>query len=122
MPIYKLIGNKILTKIHNLLLNTNFTDVHTGYWAYKMNNFNNKFYLSATDGYNFDQQIRFQYIYKKQKITEIPINTRYADEKSQLHIKYAIRFFFETIIFFLIKKKIVSHKTVKYLTKYNLKN
>ena len=122
MPIYKLIGNKILTKIHNLLLNTNFTDVHTGYWAYKMNNFKNKFYLSATDGYNFDQQIRFQHIYKKQKIAEISINTRYADEKSQLHIKYAIRFFFETIIFFLIKKKIISHKIVKYLSKYNLKN
>ena len=87
-----------------------------------MNNFKNKFYLLATDGYNFDQQIRLQHIYKKLKITEIPINTVYADEKSQLHIKYAIRFFFETIRFFLIKKKIVSHKTVKYLTKYNLKN
>ena len=119
MPIYKLIGNKILTKIHNLLLNTNFTDVHTGYWAYKMNNFKNKFYLLTTNGYNFDQQIRLQHIFKEQKITEIPINTKYADEKSQLHIKYAIRFFFETFIFFLIKKKIVSYKIVKYLTKYN---
>ena len=119
MPIYKLIGNKILTKIHNLLLNTNFTDVHTGYWAYKMNNLKNKLYLSTTNGYNFDQQIRFQHIYKKQKITEIPINTRYADEKSQLHIKYAIRFFFETVLFFLIKKRIVSNKIVKYLTKNN---
>jgi len=119
MPIYKLIGNKILTKIHNLLLNTNFTDVHTGYWAYKMNNFKNKFYLLTTNGYNFDQQIRLQHIFKEQKITEIPINTKYADEKSQLHIKYAIRFFFETFIFFLIKKKIVSYKIVKYLTKCN---
>jgi len=122
MPIYKLIGNKILTKIHNLLLNTNFTDVHTGYWVYKMNNFKNKFYLLTTNGYNFDQQIRLQHIFKEQKITEIPINTKYADEKSQLHIKYAIRFFFDTIIFFLIKKKVVSYKIVKYLTKYNLKN
>ena len=119
MPIYKLIGNKILTKIHNLLLNTNFTDVHTGYWAYKMNNLKNKLYLSTTNGYNFDQQIRLQHIFKEQKITEIPINTKYADEKSQLHIKYAIRFFFETFIFFLIKKKIVSYKVVKYLAKYN---
>ena len=122
MPLYKLIGNKILTIIHNILLNTNFTDAHTGYWAYRINNFKKKFYLSITDGFNFDQQMRFQYIYKKQKIAEIPINTRYADERSQLHIKYAIRFFFETIIFFLIKKKIISHKIVKYLTKYNLKN
>ena len=91
MPIYKLIGNKILTKIHNLLLNTNFTDVHTGYWAYKMNNFKNKFYLSAPDGYNFAQQIRFQYNYKKQKISEIAIRTRYSDERSQMHFIYAVR-------------------------------
>ena len=95
--------------------------MHTGYWAYKLNNFKNKLYLSTTDGFNFDQQIRFQHIYKKLKIAEIHINTRYADERSQLHIKYAIRFFFETIIFFLIKKRIVSHKIVKYLTKQNLK-
>ena len=117
MPIYKLIGNIILTKFQNLLLRTNFTDAHTGFWAYRMNNFKDKFYLLTTNGFNFDQQIRFQYIYKKQKILEIPIDTRYADERSQLHIKYAIRFFFETIIFFLMKIKIINFKTIKYLFK-----
>ena len=117
MPIYKLIGNIILTKFQNLLLRTNFTDAHTGFWAYRMNNFKDKFYLLTTDGFNFDQQLRCQYIYKKQKILEIPIDTRYAEERSQLHIKYAIRFFFETIIFFLMKIKIINFKTIKYFSK-----
>ena len=117
MPKYKLIGNIILTKFQNLLLRTNFTDAHTGFWAYRINNFKDKFYRLITDGFNFDQQLRFQYIYKKQKISEIPIDTRYADERSQLHIIYAIRFFFETIIFFLMRIKIINIKTIKYLSK-----
>ncbi len=117
MPMYKLIGNIMLTKFQNLLLRTNFTDAHTGFWAYRIKNFKDKFYLLTTDGFNFDQQLRFQYIYKKQKISEIPIDTKYADERSQLHIIYAIRFFFETIVFFLMKVKIINFKTIKYLSK-----
>jgi hypothetical protein len=117
MPIYKLLGNIILTKFHNLLLKTNFGDAHTGLWAYRMKSFEDKFYTLTTNGFQFDQQIRFRYIYKKQKILEIPIDTKYAEERSQLHIKYAIRFFFETIIFFLMKIKIINFKKIKYLSK-----
>ena len=117
MPSYKLIGNIVLTKFHNLLLRTNFTDAHTGFWAYRIKNFKDKLYALTTDGFNFDQQLRFQYIYKKQKISEISIDTRYADERSQLHIIYAVRFFFETIIFFLMKIKIINFKIIKYLSK-----
>ena len=72
-------------------------------------------YKKTTNGFNFDQQMRFQYIYKEQKISETPINTRYADERSQLHIIYAIRFFFETVIFFLMKIKLLNIKRIKYL-------
>jgi hypothetical protein len=82
-----------------------------------MKSFKDKLYVLTTDGFNFDQQLRFQYIYKKQKISEISIDTRYADERSQLHIIYAIRFFFETIIFFLMKIKIINFKIIKYLSK-----
>ena len=82
-----------------------------------MKNFKDKLYGLTTDGFNFDQQLRFQYVYKKHKISEIPVDTRYADERSQLHILYAIRFFFETIIFFLMRIKIINFKTIKYLSK-----
>ena len=120
MPIYKLIGNLFLTKFQNALLGTKFTDSHTGFWAYKMKNFKDKIYVLTTNGFNFDQQLRFQYIYKKHRISEIPIDTKYADERSQLHVKYAIMFFIETTIFFLMKKGFINYKAIKYLSK--LKN
>ena len=36
MPFYKLIGNILLTKIHNFFLNTKFSDAHSGLWGYNL--------------------------------------------------------------------------------------
>ena len=105
MPIYKLLGNIILTKIHNFFLNTNFTDAHSGLWGYNLNYLKNKKFLKLTDTFNFDQHIRFYYIINQIKITEIPIKTHYGDERSQLHIIYAIKFLLETL-FFSFKKEL----------------
>ena len=53
---------------------------------------------------------RLNNIYSKhtgKSINEISIQAKYGDERSQLHIKYAIMFFFNTLLFFLIKNKII---------------
>ena len=110
MPFYKLIGNIVLTKIFKLLFNKKFTDAHTGLWAYNLVHLKNKKFNSLTDGYNFDQEFRFKTIMLKKEIKEIPIKTKYGDERSQIHLKYAINFFFKTISFFLIKSRIISSK------------
>ena len=47
--------------------------------------------------------MRFYYIANKIKVSEIPINTKYGDERSQLHIVYAMKFFFEIFNFLLNK-------------------
>ena len=91
MPIYKLLGNIILTKIYNFLLNTKFSDTHTGLWLYNLKILKNKSYQKLTDTFNFDQEFRFKIIIKKKEIKEISIKTRYGDERSQLHILYAIK-------------------------------
>ena len=36
MPIYKFIGNIVLTSLFNFVFKTNFTDCHTGLWAYRI--------------------------------------------------------------------------------------
>jgi len=113
MPFYKLIGNIILTKIFNFLLNTNFTDAHTGLWAYNLIHLKDKKFNLLTDGYNFDNEFRFLNIFKKKFIKEISIQAKYGDERSQLHIRYAIRFFFNTLLFFLIKKKVIKSRRFK---------
>ena len=45
MPLYKYMGNIVLTKIFNFLFNTKFTDCHTGYWAYDLKKVNKNILL-----------------------------------------------------------------------------
>ena len=108
MPIYKLIGNVLLTKFSNFLTNTNYTDAHTGLWIYNLRYLKKKNYNHLTDTFNFDQDFRFMNIIKNRAIKEIPIRTKYGDERSQMHINYALKFFFNTIMFYLIKIKVLN--------------
>jgi hypothetical protein len=110
MPFYKFIGNIFLTKFFNFLLNKNYTDSHTGLWAYNLYFLRDKKFNLLTNSFNFDQEFRFLNIFRKNIIKEIPIQTKYGDERSQLHVIYAIKFFFNTIIFFLIKNNILKFK------------
>ena len=91
----------IFNKIFNFVFNTNFKDAHTGLWAYKINLFKKIKLKSLPNSFNFDQKIRISLIKNNLKIKEIPIQTIYADERSQLHIIYAIKFFLITLFYFL---------------------
>ena len=96
MPIYKFLGNIVLTKIFNLLYGTNFSDCHTGLWLYDINKIKKYIdFKKISNGYNFDNQLRIEIIKKQNLIKEVPIIARYSDEKSSVHIFYAIKFFIE---------------------------
>ena len=103
-------GNILLTKLFNFLLNKKFTDAHTGLWAYNLNFLKNREFNLLTNSFNFDQEFRFKNILNNNLIKEIPIQTKYGDERSQLHIKYAIKFFLNCILFFFVKKKLIKLK------------
>ena len=113
MPFYKLIGNILLTNSFNLLLNTSFTDTHTGLWAYNLKFLKDNKFRLLTNSFNFDQEFRFMNVLKNRTIKEIPIQTKYGDERSQLHIKYAIKFFLNSFIYFFIKIKLFNSKKFK---------
>jgi len=104
MPIYKFLGNIILTFLTNLITSKNFTDCHSGFWAYKINIFNKIKLNKITNGFNFDQQIRLQCVKNEFKINEIPIQTFYGTERSSAHFVYAIRYFFELLKFLFPSK------------------
>ena len=101
-----MIGNIFLTKFFNFLFKTNFTDAHSGLWAYNLDFLKNRKFKNLTDNFNFDQDFRFLCIFNKMNIKEIFIKTKYGDERSQLHIIYALRFLYNSIKFFLFKKSI----------------
>ena len=97
MPIYKFIGNIILSKFFNLLYGTSFTDCHTGYWTYNLKKIDKKFFLKADNNFCFDIDMRIALCKKDKKIKEIPIKTYYGNERSSIHFIYAIRFLWKTI-------------------------
>ena len=103
MPIYKYIGNIVLSKYFNIFFNTKFTDCHTGYWFYNLLNIPKKYFDNCDDNFCFDLDLRLQLVNKNKNIKEIAINTFYGTERSSFHVIYAARFFYKVIKYKLLK-------------------
>jgi len=99
MPFYKFLGNIILTKIQNFLLNTKLAEFHTGYRIYSINSLKNiPFHLNTND-FHFDTEILIQLFIVNSKIKEISIPTFYGDEICHVNgIKYAFDIILTTSI------------------------
>jgi glycosyltransferase involved in cell wall biosynthesis len=80
MPLYKRLGNGILTRIENLALNTRLTEFHSGYRAYSVRALKDIPFQHNTDDFDFDTQIIIQLVHAGKRIVEIPIPTYYGDE------------------------------------------
>ena len=108
MPLYKFVGNKILTFIQNFLLNSKLSEFHSGYRAYRVNSLKKIFYQKNANDYCFDTQIIIQFLLNNMKIKEIPIPTFYGEEISYVNgLKYATQIIIETILAKLFLKKIL---------------
>ena len=92
MPMYKYVGNKILTYFQNYLLQTKLSEFHSGYRLYSTDALRTiPFYLNSND-FHFDTEIIIQLVFSGQKITELPIPTYYGDEICHVNgIKYAFK-------------------------------
>ncbi len=80
MPLYKYVGNKILTTFQNTFLKTELSEFHSGFRAYSTEMLRQiPFQLNSND-FHFDTDIIIQLILGKFRILEIPIPTYYGDE------------------------------------------
>ena len=80
MPLYKYLGNKLLTEVQNRLTGASLTEWHSGYRAYRVKALRDIPFEKNDQGFRFDTQIILQLIEAEKKITEIPIPTFYGDE------------------------------------------
>jgi glycosyltransferase involved in cell wall biosynthesis len=80
MPLYKLVGNRILTWVENALLGVSLTEFHSGYRAYSTSALRDIPFEHNTDDFDFDTQIIVQLLHAGKRIVEIPIPTYYGDE------------------------------------------
>jgi 2-polyprenyl-3-methyl-5-hydroxy-6-metoxy-1,4-benzoquinol methylase len=80
MPLYKYVGNRILTRFENRMLGTSLSEFHSGYRAYNVKALAALDLDKNSDGFHFDTQIIIQLVDAGRRIVEIPIPTYYGDE------------------------------------------
>jgi glycosyltransferase involved in cell wall biosynthesis len=90
MPLYKYVGNKILTRIENAAVGTDLSEWHSGYRAYSVPALESIAFDENSNGFDFDTQIIIQLHETGKQILETPIPTYYGDEISYVRgLKYA---------------------------------
>lgn len=80
MPLYKYVGNRILTGVENKALGTSLSEFHSGYRAYRVSSLRRLDFESYSDDFDFDTEIIIDMVDKRMRIDEIPIPTFYGDE------------------------------------------
>ena len=90
MPLYKFVGNRILTTFENFILRTNLSEFHSGYRIYSTQALAAvRFRLNSND-FHFDTEIIIQLLNAGMPILELPIPTYYGTEISRVNgLKYA---------------------------------
>jgi glycosyltransferase involved in cell wall biosynthesis len=90
MPLYKYIGNKILTGFQNQLLRTHLSEFHSGYRLYSTEALRKIPFERNSNDFHFDTEIIIQLVWAGVKIVELPIPTYYGDEICYVNgLKYA---------------------------------
>ncbi len=90
MPLYKFVGNKILSRIQNGLLGTRFSELHSGYRVYSTIALRRIAFLLNSNDFHFDTEIIIQLVNANQRVVELPIPTYYGGEISRVNgLRYA---------------------------------
>jgi len=85
MPLYKYLGNRLLTLVENFLLGQNLSEYHTGYRAFSKEMLEKLPFHKYSDDFVFDSQILFGAIANGARIDEIRVPVRYFQEASSIN-------------------------------------
>ncbi|MBO6518895.1 MAG: glycosyltransferase [Rhodospirillales bacterium] len=99
MPLYKFVGNKILTFFQNAVLRAGLSEFHSGYRLYSVPALAKVPFPLNTNDFHFDTEIIIQFMRAGHRIVERPIPTFYGDEICNVDgIRYALDVFKATTI------------------------
>ena len=90
MPLYKYVGNRVLTRFENRALGMNLTEFHSGYRAYNLHAIKQINIGAMTSDFHFDTEIIIKLNHQRFKILEVAIPTYYGKEICYVNgMKYA---------------------------------
>jgi glycosyltransferase involved in cell wall biosynthesis len=73
MPLYKYLGNRVLTTLQNAMLRTRFSELHCGYRVYSVRALERIPYRLNSNDWNFDTEMLIQLLNAGARIRELPI-------------------------------------------------
>jgi glycosyltransferase involved in cell wall biosynthesis len=98
MPLYKYISNRFLTTVESWVLGQSFSELHTGYRAYSREFLETVPYLRNADDFVFDTQVIAQAVNWKQRIVEVPVETKYFPEASSASLRQSLVYGLKTLV------------------------
>lgn len=114
MPKWKYFANLFLTMVENATFYVFLSEYHSGFRAYSRRYLESIDYDANSDDFVFDTEIIAQGVAKKMLIREVPIQTRYFDEASQIgfwkSVRYGVAILKTMILYKLHRKGIWSHR------------
>jgi glycosyltransferase involved in cell wall biosynthesis len=106
MPLYKFIGNRVLTTIQNRLSGLKLSEYHSGYRLYSIDALRKIPFESFTNTWHFDTQIILAMAEREMRIVEQPIPTYYGDEICHVNgIPYAMNCIATSYAFYRNRKR-----------------
>jgi glycosyltransferase involved in cell wall biosynthesis len=98
MPLYKFVGNRILTTAQNFLLRADLSEFHSGYRIYRVRTLAQLHFRLNSNDFHFDTEIIIQLMQAGARIRELSIPTYYGDEISRVNgLKYAANVMLATV-------------------------
>jgi glycosyltransferase involved in cell wall biosynthesis len=115
MPLYKYVGNRILSMLQNWILTQHLSEFHSGYRAYRVQTLKRLPFTFNSPDFDFDTDIIIQLLDTGSKIVEIPIPTYYGDEICHVNgVKYAAKIIATTFRSRLQQYALVYHPKFDY--------
>jgi len=92
MPLYKYLGNRLLTLIENICLGQNMGEFHSGFRAYRREVLETIPFERFSDDFVFDSQFLVSAIDAGFRVGEIPVPVRYMPEASSIGFQRSVRY------------------------------
>jgi glycosyltransferase involved in cell wall biosynthesis len=97
MPLYKIIANRFLTRVENLVLGRQFAELHTGYRAYTRGFLETIPFLRNSNDFVFDTEVIAQAVAFGFRVGEVPVETKYFAEASSVNFRQSLVYGFKTL-------------------------
>ena len=80
MPLYKLLGNRLSTRLQNRILKTQMSEMHSGYRSYRTSVLEQIPFACNSLGFDFDADIMVQLQAAGRSVVEVPVPTYHGTE------------------------------------------